>query len=108
MLIDNYFTQQYIPEDNSEHHTRRHENLKSHEVYLVYEQKELHNVLVTHLLAHADQRHSVHKNEYEKCVYNFRKIHSYKYHFEVVKCNFCESLHRLYNVLVTSIGNNMS
>jgi hypothetical protein len=24
------FTQQYIPEDNSEHHTRRRENLKSH------------------------------------------------------------------------------
>jgi hypothetical protein len=28
--IDNYFTRQYIPEDNSEHHTRRRENLKSH------------------------------------------------------------------------------
>jgi hypothetical protein len=28
--VDNYFTQQYIPEDNSEHHTRRRENLKSH------------------------------------------------------------------------------
>jgi hypothetical protein len=27
---DNYFTQQYIPEDNSEHHTRCRENLKSH------------------------------------------------------------------------------
>jgi hypothetical protein len=25
----NNFTRQYIPEDNSEHHTRRHENLKS-------------------------------------------------------------------------------
>jgi hypothetical protein len=24
------FTRQYIPEDNSEHHTRRRENLKSH------------------------------------------------------------------------------
>jgi hypothetical protein len=33
MLIDNYFTQQYIPEDNSEHHTRRHENLKSHKTH---------------------------------------------------------------------------
>jgi hypothetical protein len=31
---DNYFTRQYIPEDNSELHTRRRENLKSHE-YLV-------------------------------------------------------------------------
>jgi hypothetical protein len=28
--VDNHFTWQYIPEDNSEHHTRRHENLKSH------------------------------------------------------------------------------
>jgi hypothetical protein len=31
-LDDNYFTRQYIPEDNSEHHTRRRENLKSHTV----------------------------------------------------------------------------
>jgi hypothetical protein len=31
--VDNYFTRQYIPEDNSEQHTRRHENLKSHTVY---------------------------------------------------------------------------
>jgi hypothetical protein len=23
--VDNYFTRQYIPEDNSEHHTRRRE-----------------------------------------------------------------------------------
>jgi hypothetical protein len=28
--VNNYFTRQYIPEDNSEHHTRRRENLKSH------------------------------------------------------------------------------
>jgi hypothetical protein len=28
--VDNYFTLQYIPEDNSELHTRRRENLKSH------------------------------------------------------------------------------
>jgi hypothetical protein len=27
--VDNHFTRQYIPEDSSEHHTRRHENLKS-------------------------------------------------------------------------------
>jgi hypothetical protein len=31
--VDNHFTRQYIPEDNSEHHTRRRENLKSHMVY---------------------------------------------------------------------------
>jgi hypothetical protein len=28
--VDNYFTRQYIPEDYSELHTRRRENLKSH------------------------------------------------------------------------------
>jgi hypothetical protein len=28
--VENYFTRQYIPEDNYEHHTRRSENLKSH------------------------------------------------------------------------------
>jgi hypothetical protein len=27
--VDNHFTRQYIPEDNSEHHTRRRENLSS-------------------------------------------------------------------------------
>jgi hypothetical protein len=27
--VDSYFTRQYIPEDNSEHHTHRRENLKS-------------------------------------------------------------------------------
>jgi hypothetical protein len=31
--VDNHFTRQYIPEDNSEHHTRRRENLKSHREY---------------------------------------------------------------------------
>jgi hypothetical protein len=30
MSVDNNFTRQYIPEDNSEHHTCRRENLKSH------------------------------------------------------------------------------
>jgi hypothetical protein len=28
--VDNYFTRQYIPEDKSELHSRRRENLKSH------------------------------------------------------------------------------
>jgi hypothetical protein len=32
--VDNNFTRQYIPEDNSEHHTRRRENLKSHRGYV--------------------------------------------------------------------------
>jgi hypothetical protein len=30
--VDNHFTRQYIPEDNSEHHTHHRENLKSHDV----------------------------------------------------------------------------
>jgi hypothetical protein len=30
MSVDNIFTRQYIPEDNSKHHTRRRENLISH------------------------------------------------------------------------------
>jgi predicted amidophosphoribosyltransferase len=28
--VDNHFTRQYNTEDSSEHHTRRRENLKSH------------------------------------------------------------------------------
>jgi hypothetical protein len=32
-LVDNHFTRQYNPEDSSEHHTRRRENLKSHIAY---------------------------------------------------------------------------
>jgi hypothetical protein len=32
--VDNNFTRQYIPEYNSEHHTRRRENLKSHKFQL--------------------------------------------------------------------------
>jgi hypothetical protein len=35
-----YFTRQYIPEDNSEHHTRRRENLKSHRTRLINGTKE--------------------------------------------------------------------
>jgi hypothetical protein len=38
-LVNNYFTWQYIPEDNSEHHTRRRENLKSHLVLLTINSK---------------------------------------------------------------------
>jgi hypothetical protein len=33
--VDNHFTRQYIPEDNSEHHTRRRENFKSHMLIVV-------------------------------------------------------------------------
>jgi hypothetical protein len=37
--VDNYFTRQYIPEDKSELHTRRHENLKSHKAYYKFGNK---------------------------------------------------------------------
>jgi hypothetical protein len=30
--VDKHFTRQYKPEDSSEHHTRRRENLKSHTI----------------------------------------------------------------------------
>jgi hypothetical protein len=33
--VDNYFTRQYIPADNSELHTRRRENLKSQIIELI-------------------------------------------------------------------------
>jgi hypothetical protein len=33
--VDNHFTRQYIPEHNSEHHTRRRENLISHSYYVL-------------------------------------------------------------------------
>jgi hypothetical protein len=35
VIVDYHFTRQYIPEDNSEHHTRRRENLKSHVFHIV-------------------------------------------------------------------------
>jgi hypothetical protein len=37
--VDNHFTRQYNPEDSSEHHTRRRENLKSHIIILVTPQE---------------------------------------------------------------------
>jgi hypothetical protein len=33
--VDNHFTQQYNPEDSSEHHTHRRENLKILQDYLI-------------------------------------------------------------------------
>jgi hypothetical protein len=41
--VDNYFTRQYIPEDNSEHHTRRRENLKSHIIIQIFFFREKQN-----------------------------------------------------------------
>jgi hypothetical protein len=45
--VDNYFTRQYIPEDNSELHTRSRENLKSHgEIYVPNDDKNAYSDLV--------------------------------------------------------------
>jgi hypothetical protein len=33
--VDNHSTRQYNPEDSSEHHTLRRENLKSHVLYCI-------------------------------------------------------------------------
>jgi hypothetical protein len=60
--VDNYFTRQYIPEDNSEHHTHRRENLKSHtiseqptcvETFVIFNLAHTHN-----LKSYAYSRHS--------------------------------------------------
>jgi hypothetical protein len=37
--VDNHFTRQYNPEDSSEHHTRRRENLKSHNTYQFWQKE---------------------------------------------------------------------
>jgi hypothetical protein len=34
--VDNYFTRKYIPEDKSELHTRRRENLKSQQIHCLH------------------------------------------------------------------------
>jgi hypothetical protein len=49
--VDNHFTRQYNPEDSSEHHTRRRENLKSHMVFLSFwpsNQNPVHFPLLSH------------------------------------------------------------
>jgi hypothetical protein len=49
--VDNYFTQEYIPEDNSEHHTRRRDNLKSHKVMTyVLLNRQIHTTIGTTML----------------------------------------------------------
>jgi hypothetical protein len=40
--VDNYFTRKYIPEDNSELHTRCRENFKCHIIYIAFYPSILH------------------------------------------------------------------
>jgi hypothetical protein len=57
--VDNHFTRQYIPEDNSEHHTRRRENLKSHTLGFLHflSQQPVQANAVALLLAGNEGRH---------------------------------------------------
>jgi hypothetical protein len=47
--VDNYFTRQYIPEDNSELHTRRLENLKPYIIPVVGGQSYHNHILYNNL-----------------------------------------------------------
>jgi hypothetical protein len=42
--VDNHSTRQYNPEDSSEHHTRRRENLKSHNSCVILKSKPRENI----------------------------------------------------------------
>jgi hypothetical protein len=46
--VDNNFTRQYIAEDNSEHHTRRRENLKSHNLLMLFAKKRVNEMRYWH------------------------------------------------------------
>jgi hypothetical protein len=50
--VDNHFTRQYNPEDSSEHHTRRRENLKSHKSKETCEERYLHSAATFLLFPH--------------------------------------------------------
>jgi hypothetical protein len=54
--VDNHFTRQYIPEDNSEHHTRRRENLKSHIVFTLFAVKIIFARLPAYILSGNNER----------------------------------------------------
>jgi hypothetical protein len=49
--VDNHFTRQYNPEDSSEHHTRRRENLKSHITFVVYLTSQFQELRVYRILS---------------------------------------------------------
>jgi hypothetical protein len=60
--VDNYFTRQYIPEDNSELHTRRRENLKSHITSgLIILSRNQMRLVVGLLTGHCHQRKHLHR-----------------------------------------------
>jgi hypothetical protein len=73
--VDNHFTRQYNPEDSSEHHTRRRENLKSHECWRV----------ISHyycFFAHAFSRHIAQKGVMQFIKFHIKliiKFHTYDF-----------------------------
>jgi hypothetical protein len=87
--VDNHFTRQYIPEDNSEHHTRRHENLKSH----INKSTDLPQILVW--LVSCSRYQDVHLN------YRFWKWHaSYPCTYRFSLCLYTPCLCRKYYMLL--------
>jgi hypothetical protein len=62
-VVDTHFTWHYIPEDNSEHHTRRRENLKSQTLIIpiIYvsnsQYHTYHKVMLSGSQANYDQYH---------------------------------------------------
>jgi hypothetical protein len=48
--VDNNLTRQYNPEDSSEHHTRRRENLKSHKRFTLLDNESIIDSLLVVML----------------------------------------------------------
>jgi hypothetical protein len=74
-LVENYFTRQYIPQDRSELHTRRRENLKSHkwlmlfkEIIVVCSMKRLNpvNTIITLHIIKTTGTYNYHRNSKAK------------------------------------------
>jgi hypothetical protein len=55
MSVDNHFTRQYNPEDNSEHDTRRRENLKSHKFTVFVFSRALISILAVGSTGNSDE-----------------------------------------------------
>jgi hypothetical protein len=60
--VENYFTRQYIPKDNSEHHTRRRENFKSQMPETYLSRKTLLTANGKHFLLRYFYSHHISKN----------------------------------------------
>jgi hypothetical protein len=62
--VDNHFTRQYNPEDSSEHHTRRRENLKSHVNHLITQDDKIYgNLCICNILHSLSSDSQIFENE---------------------------------------------